>query len=179
MWLDETALPKQPPSLPGQLEPSAPLTAKEIEKKRGERRRRRHSTSDSSFLDMCPTRKKTPPVEYEPDAEGSVCSGASHSESHSEGISRSSSISNQMYARQLRRKTRLGRYNPPTKDFRERGKHAHWHRKGESKKRKPKSKPKMSVKPGGGIIQSFRAKNVPSDRLTVRCLLIISQPRID
>ena len=178
-WLDKTALPRQPSSLPDQFEPSAPLTAKETEKKRRERRRRRYSTSDSSLLDMCPTHKKAPPVEYELGAEGNVCSSASHSEGHSEGISGSSSISNQMYARQPRRKTRLGRYNPSTRDGRERGKHAHWRRKGESKKRKRKSKPKKGVKPGGGIIQSFHAKNVPSDRLTVRCLLILSHPRID
>jgi hypothetical protein len=166
-WLNETVLPKQPPSPPDQRSLPPLLEARETEQPHGEKRRRKRSTSDSSLLDTRPQRKKTPPTEDAADVEGSACSEAFHPASQSSGSSKSS----QKYARRSRHKTRPERYEPAAKE--ERGTHTHRCRKGESKKTKRKAKSRKAEKPGTNIVQSFHAKNVPSDRLTVRCPLTV------
>lgn len=169
-------LPEQPPSPPEQ-QPGFPpiLQSTETGQTHRERRTRRRSTSDSSLLDTRPRRKQISAIEKEDDVENSACSNALHSAGHFSG----SSTSSQPYARRPRRKTRPERYDPTAKDVNERGMHTRQRRKGESKKTKRKSKPSRAEKPGTGIVQSFQAKNVPRDRLTVRCLLTVGCPGVD
>jgi hypothetical protein len=170
-WLDETVLPEQPPSpnLPEQLGLARFLHPKQPERaSRGERRRKR-STSDSSLLDTRTTCKEVPlatgAADVEEDAEDSGCSNASSPADPS----LESSASSQCYVRRPRRKTRPERYEPALKDARERGMQVYRRGKGESTKKRRQSKRKKTDKPGVGLVQSFHAKNVPKDRLTVRC----------
>jgi hypothetical protein len=163
-WLNETVLPKQPPSPPDQRSLPPLLETGETEHAHRGKRRRKRSTSDSSLLDIRPRRKKTPPTDDAADVEGSACSEAFHPASQSSGSSKLS----QKYARRPRHKTRPERYEPAAKEVKERGTHTHRRRKGESKKAKRKAKSRKAEKPGTSIVQSFHAKNVPSDRLTVR-----------
>lgn len=130
--------------------------------------RRKQSRSDSSLLPLPPrhtphTKKRRPPTERNTTDEsaGSEVSDATHTESAE------SSTSSQRYARKPRRKTRPERYEPPSKPVRERGKHAHGRPKGESKKSRRKSRRRIGEQPGSGIVQTFHAKNVSRDRLTV------------
>ncbi|KAF2869443.1 hypothetical protein BDV95DRAFT_100711 [Massariosphaeria phaeospora] len=165
-WLDETVLPQQPPSPPEQRS-LAPIPRREEPKQAPKQKsRRKRSTSDSSLLDAHPRRRKASPVEHKSDIEESAdedaCSDASKSSSRSSG----SSTSSQPYARRPRRKTRPERYEPTSKDIKERGTHLPRRGKGESKKTKRKSRRKKAEKPGAGMVQSFHAKNVPRDRLT-------------
>jgi hypothetical protein len=140
-WLDETVLPEQPIEVP-----PAPTSTKKPD--RVPKKKRRRSSSDSSFLEAASRRKKTPPVRFEV---AETASEASHT-------SRSgSSSSDQPYARKPRRKTRPERYDPTSE-----------HRKGESSKKKRKTRRKKVDKKGSGRVQSFHAKNVPKDRLTAR-----------
>ncbi|KAF2118552.1 hypothetical protein BDV96DRAFT_643794 [Lophiotrema nucula] len=175
-WLNETVLPEQPPTLPEHLGLAPFLRVKEVEQQ--ERRPpRKRNTSDSSLLEARPRRRKThvheelqvdhaAPIERESDivddsASGSCCSNAS---------SRcTSSQLSQPHARKPRRKTRPERYEPaPAKGVKERGTHVHHRRKGESIKTKRKSRRKKADKPGIGLVQSFHAKNVHGDRLTLK-----------
>jgi hypothetical protein len=175
-WLDETVLPEQPPSLPDHhrslLPPFQPSA---IEQTHRERHKRKRSTSDSSLLDTRPQRKKTSPIEDVADVEKNACSKTSHPASQSSGSSKSS----QKYARRPRHKARPERYEATAKEVKKRGTHTHRLRKGETKKTKRKSKSKSAEKSGTGIVQSFQAKNVPSDRLTVTRPLTVCCPSVD
>ena len=168
-WLDETVLPEQPPSPPdhGSLPPL--FQSREIGQTHREKRRRERSMSDSSLLDIRPQRRRASPIEDVADVEKNACSEASHPASQSSRSSKSS----KKYARRPRHKTRPDRYEATANEIKKRGTHTHRLRKGETKKTKRKSKSKNAEKLGTGIIQSFQAKNVPSDRLTVRCLLTV------
>jgi hypothetical protein len=167
-WLDETVQPDHPQTLTkhsgvGPREDSkkpAPVASK--------RRRRKRSKSDSSLLDVSPQRQEThayqqkPPTEHR--AAESACSEASHDTC---SVSSGTSTSSQQYARRPRRKTRPERYDPLAKPVYERVKHAHRNREDESKISRRKSKHKKRNKSGSGMVQSFQAKNVTGDRLTV------------
>lgn len=165
-WLDQTVLPERPAS-PPVVRIEAPIALpKKPEQAHKKKRRRRHSTSDSSLLEVPPPRKKTPPITREADIDQSADDSAYSDASHP--TSRSGSSTSSLYARKPRRKTRPERYEPTLKDVKGRGRHIHRHRKGESKKTQRKPRRRKVDKPGSGIVQSFYAKNVPRDRLTVR-----------
>jgi len=175
-WLDETVLPEQPPSLPDHHRSLVPLfQPRAIEQTHREKHGRKRSTSDSSLLDTRPQRRKTSPIEDVADVEKNACSEASHPASQSSGGSKLS----QKYARRPRHKTRPERYEATAKEVKKRGTHTHRLRKGETKKTKRKSKSKNAEKSGPSTVQSFQAKNVPSDRLTVRRPLTIWCPGVD
>ncbi|KAF2261887.1 hypothetical protein CC78DRAFT_339478 [Lojkania enalia] len=168
-WLDETVLPERPPGLPEQLGLPAFLCPKEVEEPPREKRRPKRSASDSSMLEACPARIKTPRIEHGVDIDDSTssdsaCSNASQHTTRSSG----SSSSSQQYARRPRRKTRRERYEPAAKDVKARGTLVYRHRKRESRKTKRKSRRSKTDKPGIGLVQSFHAKNIPRDRLTLR-----------
>jgi hypothetical protein len=164
-WLEETVLPERPPSLSEQRHMPEFLRPKNAEKAPREKRRRKPTSSDSSLLDARPVHKESPPVEEEADSRASTsesaCSDVYHHTRSSE-----SSIASQPYARQPRRKTRLERYEPASKHAKERGTQAGRHRKGKSDTKR-KSRRKKGDKPKISLAQSFHAKNVPKDRLTV------------
>ncbi|KAF2204474.1 hypothetical protein GQ43DRAFT_161168 [Delitschia confertaspora ATCC 74209] len=165
-WLEETQLPKQAPSLPDKVELPTFLHPKQNAEERpvGNRRRRKNSTSDSSILDTRPKRREPSPIQYERGEDDvSVGSLASSRPSHSSG----SGPPSHRYARRPRRKTRLERYEPKRKTDKELGRHIHGKEKEEIRKSKCKSRHK-SEKKGTGNFQSFHAKNVPKDRLTLR-----------
>jgi hypothetical protein len=98
--------------------------------------------------------------------------GTEKSVSEARQATLSDSINSNRYARRPRRKTRPEHYEcPSTVVTGERGKPAHLREKGESKKPRHKSRRKkgeQGEKPSSGVVQSFHAKNVSSDRLTVR-----------
>lgn len=169
-WLQETVLPEQPVS-PTRLEQSGPdapphPTAPERDLRAG--RRRKRSTSDSSLLRTRTIRREPSLVERRAaivdSGDDSAYSDAHHPPVHSS----ESSSSSQQYARKPRRKTRPERYEPTSKGAKGRGTQVNRHRKDESKKKKHSSRRKKADKPGAGLVQSFHAKNVPKDRLTVR-----------
>jgi hypothetical protein len=166
-WLDETVLPEQPPSPAAKkCHDASNLGVDMLNQTPRKKRRRRSSTSDSSLLKAPPQHTRMPPARQatlKESADESVRSDASRSFTVSE-----SSTSSQPYARKPRRKTRLERYEPVSKDGNERGTHTRRHRKGESGRKKRKHKPSKLDKPGTGIVQGFQAKNVSKDRLTVR-----------
>lgn len=173
-WLDETVLPEQPPSphVPNSVGPPilpSPEYPKKPERAPEGRRPRESSTSDSSLLHTRPAHQKLPTIRaaagIDSNADDSACSDACHPA----GESSESSVSSQQYARRRRRKTRLERYEPAAKDVKKRGTQLYRHRKGESSKTKRKSRRKKGDKLGVGPPQSFKAKNVPKDRLTVSC----------
>lgn len=174
-WLDGTVRPEPLPS-PDPLERPGPprfLRSKEPEgqaKAKGRRGQRQWpSTSDSSLLAAPAARKRTPPTKSEADidgsGDGSACSDAYHPAHHASV----SSTSSQQYARRPRRKTRPELYEPTSKDAKERGTQLYRRPRGESNKSKRKSRRKKAAKPGVGLVQSFHAKNVLKDRLTVSC----------
>jgi hypothetical protein len=127
--------------------PREPIRSQQTaEPAKAQRKLRRKS--DSSILDPRPP--ASPP--HEPVDNGvhealqATCSDSSNSS---------------RYARKPRRKTRPERYEP--------GSHAHRHHKGESKRPRRTSRRKKGEKPPG-VMQTFQAKNVSGDRLTVRWL---------
>ncbi|KAH7399267.1 hypothetical protein BKA66DRAFT_508217 [Pyrenochaeta sp. MPI-SDFR-AT-0127] len=170
-WLDETVQPGISPNQLKQLDIQPFLRTDQPEPKPvlKARYRRKRSISDSSLLDppaprtQVQTKKRRPPTGRFTDngTEGEV-SSATHSESFA------SNTSSKRYARQPRRKTRPERYIPSSKAIKERGKHAHRTRQGESKNSRRKPKRKKGKKPNSGIVQSFHAKNVSGDRLTLK-----------
>ncbi|KAF2739198.1 hypothetical protein EJ04DRAFT_559992 [Polyplosphaeria fusca] len=163
-WLDHTELPERAPSLPEQLGLPAFFQPKKVEPAPKDRlRRRRRSVTDSSLLEAHPHRRKALPIERQPDIDDSA------SDSHGGASPSGSSSSSQRYARRPRRKTRPERYEP-VMDVKERGTQLYRHRKNESNKVKRKARRRKGDKPGHGGIQSFQAKNVPKDRLTLKPL---------
>ncbi|KAF2132594.1 hypothetical protein P153DRAFT_284270 [Dothidotthia symphoricarpi CBS 119687] len=150
-WLDETVQPD-------------PLPTKS-------KRRRKRSKSDSSLLDPPSQRKKTPPNKRRSPIEGSVSEDTdSDVPKCTRSDSLESSASSQRYARKPRRKTRPERYEHPLNNCKEQRKLTNGNRKDEAKRSKRKTKGKKSKKSGGGIVQSFQAKNVSGDRLTLKPL---------
>jgi hypothetical protein len=119
-----------------------------------EKRAQKRCRSDSSLLvpqshsQIVPPHEPDTPTEYDP--AGSV----------------GDEPSSERYVRRPRRKTRPERYEP--KQNRGRGKYVHQSRKDESKKTRRTSRCKKEEKVEGGVGQSFHAKNVSRDRLTVR-----------
>jgi hypothetical protein len=171
-WLSETVLPRQPPSPLGQGETCHAPRPHELERAPREKHGRKQSSSDSSMLDARPQHKKAPPsgrvppTEQEADETGHT--DASHPTARSER-----SVSNEPYRRKPRRKTRPERYGPVSKDAEERGLHTQRREKGESKKQRRTSQRKKANKSGSGIVQSFQAKNVPQERLTVSSIPVV------
>ncbi|KAF2705351.1 hypothetical protein K504DRAFT_506295 [Pleomassaria siparia CBS 279.74] len=163
-WLDDTVLPDQPPSPPEQLGLSSLLRQRAPQPSHRGKRTRRRSTSDSSLLEIRPRGNKVAATQHKVNVEEPISSNSSSSTSHSLG----SSLSSQQYVRRPRRKTRPECYDPTAKDVGERVTHAHRRLKDESKRTKRKRKPGKVKKQGSGIVQSFRAKNVPTDRLTLK-----------
>ncbi|KAF2468098.1 uncharacterized protein BDR25DRAFT_344409 [Lindgomyces ingoldianus] len=164
-WLADIELPERPPTLSEQLGLPPFLHPKGESPK--EVRRRKRSTSDSSLLDTRPGRQIPPSIRHGADiddsAEDSACSHATSALGDSAGNSKSS----HPYARRPRRKTRLERYEPTSKDVKGRGKQVYQTRSGESRKTRRKSRRKKADQ-GVGLVQSFHAKNVPRDRLTLK-----------
>lgn len=175
-WLDDIVLSEQPPSpRPPNGDPPAPLLeshAPEALPKQGHRRKRKRSTTDSSLLHARTAQPKSPsPITKGPDTDKS---GDTTSRSHAHqppDPSSDSNSSSQRYARRPRRKTRPDRYEPKSKHAKGQGTHASRHRDRESKRKKKESTRNRAGKAGIGRIQSFHAKNVPQDRLTVRLIL--------
>jgi hypothetical protein len=132
-----------------------------------ERHARKRAKSDSSLLVPQPHMQTASPKKPNPLTEEEV-DAAVHSEASrpSRNSSTESESFNHRYARRPRRKTRPERYEP--QQNKERGKHTHQSRKGESKKPSRKSKRRGGEKSDSGIAQNFHAKNVSRDRLTVR-----------
>ncbi|ORY08204.1 hypothetical protein BCR34DRAFT_590051 [Clohesyomyces aquaticus] len=168
-WLAETVLPERLPSLPEQLGLPPFLQPKEQTEQRRQKgnRRRKRGTSDSSLLDHRPIGKKAPPINYETNIDEGTDAGPC-SDATSASSSSGSSKSSHKYARRPRRKTRLERYEHAAKEIDGRGKEAHLNRKGESRKRRRQSRHKQRGQPRAGLVQGFTAKNVPTDRLTLK-----------
>ncbi|KAF2831294.1 hypothetical protein CC86DRAFT_463214 [Ophiobolus disseminans] len=168
-WLDDTAevhmhAPPNPAQTPGSGFFQRPEKPKPVFK---EKHAPKRCKSDSSLLDPQPHPHKAPPKESKPPTEGSLDASAYSEVSRpSRSDSAESVSSNHRYARKPRRKTRLERYEP--KPVKERGKHIHHSRKDESNKTRRESKRRKGEKLGSGVAQSFRAKNVSGDRLTLK-----------
>jgi len=166
-WLDHTISPLQHPSLPDQLglPPFLRPRGDVDELYESGRRRRKRSTSDSSILKIGRRRRRDPPAECESERDhAGSCSDTPTPSHHSSA----SSPSSRRYARRPRRKTRLERYEPKQEYAKERGKHPSGGEKSAPRKSRRKSRHQKETR-GGGLVQSFRAKNVPQDRLTVCC----------
>ena len=172
-WLESTILPQQESSLPEKLGLPPFLHPKEnykalLASTDKQPRKRRHTTSDSSFLE---TRQhyQTSPIEHEVEIDNKpndkLPTNASSSSDRSSSVS---DTSDHPYGRKPRHKTRPDIYEPKSDQVKERGMQKHRRGKGESKKTKGKSRRKKTEKLGIGLVQSFHAKNVPKDRLTVR-----------
>ncbi|KAH7087047.1 hypothetical protein FB567DRAFT_444090 [Paraphoma chrysanthemicola] len=126
------------------------------------------SRSDSSLLEPQPQSHRAPLARPKPLTEQPSDTDAySKVSCPSRGGSAESESSSQRYARKPRRKTRLERYEPSSKK-QERGKYVHHSRKGESKKSRRKSKRKKGEGPANGTADTFHAKNVSGDRLTLK-----------
>jgi hypothetical protein len=130
-----------------------------------QRRVRTGTKSDSSLLDPHPHSHTAPKKPKQPSGKRSDESAYSEASRPSRNSS-AESESSQPYARKPRRKTRPERYQP--KQPKERGRHVHQSRKDKSKRSKRKSKGNKDEKPDSGVAQTFHAKNVSRDRLTVR-----------
>jgi hypothetical protein len=162
-WLNETVDTKRPLK-------SAPASSSDFfqlpEKARPvfrDKRVRKRTKSDSSLLVPRPHAHTAPKEPGFPSGQGfdeSVYSDASR-----ESLAQSES-SSQPYARKPRRKTRPERYQP--KQHKERGPHVHQSRTNKSKTSRHMSKGKKAEKLDSGVAQTFHAKNVSGDRLTVR-----------
>lgn len=167
-WLAETEVPvsSELPEWDRFLLPRQPGTVPDA------RRRRKHSSSDSSLSKVASpqprrkgdTAKKLDGCEI-PDVVNERPSDTSHSIS---GRSTSSSYASQRYARKPRRKTREDKYDVGSGRGKERDSGRRASRKSESKKSKRKSRRRKDGKTHNGIGQEFQAKNVSRDRLTVR-----------
>ncbi|KAF1912473.1 hypothetical protein BDU57DRAFT_505197 [Ampelomyces quisqualis] len=126
---------------------------------------RKRTKSDSSLLRPQPVSQVAPPenpnlpTESSPDVNSEAARSSPIDSAESES-------SCQPYARRPRRKTRAERYEPKQK--KERGNHVHRSRRNESKKTSRKSKLKEGEKKDSGVAQSFYAKNVSRDRLTLK-----------
>lgn len=129
----------------------------------GQQKRHR---SDSSLLEPRPALQQEAPRRTKQATEESVdnCS-SDHAPTHTNTDSESQ---NQPYARRARRKTRPDRYDPYPKKSKEAEPGTHRRKKGESKRSRRKTKNKKDEKSGNVLAQSFHAKNVSGDRLTVR-----------
>jgi hypothetical protein len=159
-WLDETVQPEVP------LEPIEHLQRTRKTKPAKQKRQRKRSKSDSSLLDPRSDPLQKPAAnEPKPPTDG----GTGQSASEARQTTPSDSSSNNRYARRPRRKTRPEHYEHSSKAItKEWGNYAHRRGEGESKKPRRKSRCKKSEKPGNSTVQNFQAKNVSSDRLTVR-----------
>ena len=161
-WLNETLLPRQPPG-PTHFSRIPPDGSGQAAQ--SDRDERKLGASDSSVIEALPRPSMVSPARLQAVQEHSRIaqdnpSSSSHNGSGSDG-------SSQPYARKPRRKTRAERYKPASKGGHERGSHGRRRRKGESTRTKPKAK-RGKVNRQSSIAQSFHAKNVLKDRLTVR-----------
>jgi len=133
-----------------------------------EKRTAKRSRSDSSLLEPRPHTQMTPPKKPKLATKGkSVASALSEASEPDQSDSAESESSSDRYARKPRRKTRPERYQP--KPVVQRVKHVHKSGKGESKKTRRKSRRKKGEQSCSGVAESFQAKNVSKDRLTVIC----------
>jgi hypothetical protein len=135
------------------------------------RRRRMHATSDSSILDPLHRRTNASPTKCDHSTERNANEHIEDEDLQST-YSHSPSITNspQQYARRPRHKTRLERYEPSHKITGEQRKNAYGANLGESKKSRRKPKQKTVGKSGINPTHDFHAKNVSTDRLTVRAV---------
>lgn len=139
-WLDDT------------VQPEAPRESNNLHQAAKPAKRKRHHRSDSSILDPRPP-ASSPHESVDESANEALQATCSDSSSSSR------------YARKPRRKTRPERYEPQHAP----GPHAHRDRRGGRKKMRRKPRRKKGEKPPV-VMQTFQAKNVSGDRLTVRCL---------
>jgi hypothetical protein len=170
-WLDEI-VDAENPLVPAQT--SGPNFLHRPDKPKSVFRKQRvpkRTKSDSSVLAPQPhspnapseKRKRKRSINRIPDMDS--CSEVSRP---SHNASTESKPSSACYARKPRRKTRLGRYEP--KQHKEPAKYAHHSRKSESKRSKCTSTRKKGEMMDSGVAQTFQAKNVSRDRLTVRAV---------
>lgn len=166
-WLDETVKADAPPGPANTSGPNFCHCPKKPELVFDQQCAPKRVKSDSSLLVPQPCSRKALRKQSKlPNEDSSDVGAYSEAPRLSCNGSSGSESSSQRYARKPRHKTRLERYEP--KQDTERGKHLHRRSKGESKKSRRKSKRKTGDKSGSGVAQSFNAKNVSRDRLTVR-----------
>ena len=164
-WLTETVQPEPTPKHSPELVRSNHVDSAP------RRKRRVHDTSDSSLLE---------PLHRAASASPNQCNHFAERDAndHTEGedlrstYSCPSSINNspQRYARRPRHKTRPERYEPSHTIAGKRKKDARRPDPGESKKSRRKPKQKTVGKSGNNTTHDFHAKNVSTDRLTVRAV---------
>ena len=166
-WLGEIVDPDTPsnPTISDPRKPlplSSPRMARShINRKHGQKPGR----SDSSLLDPLTQQEDKPAREQKIHHKERI--RENHRSQGSQEMRRESSeslASSHQYVRRPRHKTRPERYEPP-KVARQRDSHSHSKRRVETNEPKRKFKRKKN---DGGMVQSFHAANVSSDRLTVR-----------
>ena len=164
-WLKETVQPE-----PISEHSPEPVRSKHVDSA-PKRRHRVHDTSDSSLLEPFYRAASASPNECNHPAERDA-------NDHVEGedlrstYSHSSSIqdSPQRYARRPRHKTRPERYEPSHTIAGRKKKDARRPDAGESRKSRRKPKQKTVGRSGNNTAHDFHAKNVFTDRLTVRAV---------
>lgn len=166
-WLEETAeaeAPEKPAETAATKSLRPPQQPRHVFRAK---RARQRTESDSSILapqphpHKAPLEAPNPPAEDETNASAcSEASGCSHN------ATTESDPSSHRYARRPRHKTRPECYEP--KRSKESTKHVHPSRKNKSKKSESRSKNKRRKKADSSAGQTFHAKNVSKDRLTVR-----------
>lgn len=163
-WLSETVPPSSP--LLQLYEHPAPRT-EHVKQTTWPWSKRKRKLSTESLLSLPSRCKKKilpdPGDTLDPDADDNTHSDASHPTSRSE-----TSLESEPYKRKPRRKTRPERYDPAPKHANGRGSHTKRPRNDESKKTRRKAKRNKAEKPGIDRVRNFQAKNVSTDRLTVR-----------
>jgi hypothetical protein len=151
----------------------APHTERPRSAAKGKQRPKR-CASDSSLLDIAPERANITSEEHKRVKKISITDSVSDQASTAPSESAASHGSSQRYTRKPRRKTRPERYDPSSTVIKKRGEHAHRHHKSESKRARRKSRRVKGKDPATDIAQSFHAKNVYGDRLTVECCDVCS-----
>jgi hypothetical protein len=167
-WLNETVQAEPPLKRSSASGPDFVQLPEKARPGLKDKRARKRTKSDSSLLVPRPHLHTAPKDPELPSGQGSgesVYSEASHTSRRS---SARSELSSQPYARKPRRKTRPECYQP--KQPKERGQHIHQSRRDKSTRSRRKSKGKKAEKLDSGIAQTFHAKNVSGDRLTVRAV---------
>lgn len=176
-WLAETverAPATFPPRSSERLDARTALHCEQPKYGSSSKRPRKRPKSDSSLLDPEPLPVKTRANQRKPSGKSATddCAYTGNSDPTRSEISLVS-ISSHRYERRPRRKTRPERYEPSSKVIDKRPKHAHRDRNREPNRRRdePRSSRKKGDNPGSGIGQTFRAKHVSGDRLTVRAAI--------
>ena len=175
-WLEETAdraLPEPSDGLDIHI-PELFLPRKDPAEtcERGQRRKRKRPSSDSSILASRPPLRhensRTRPGRRKSNESRAMkdgCSGSRSSRSSQSARDSAEDAPVETYEKQPRRKTRPDRYEPKSKKPR---KESHVHEENESKRKRRKSHRTGDGRRTTGLVQSFQLKNGPKNsRLTV------------